>query len=93
MLLKHMEQRDIRDIPSCMVCRLFPSSLFIIVLTISEGGFVSGRRKTGTGLLGVVYQPLTWSIVVLSIAAVLYISAVFLTWYAHKQMIRMQLNS
>ena len=29
-------------------------------------------------------SPLTWSIVVLSLAAVLYISAVFLTWYANK---------
>ncbi|WP_337020500.1 cytochrome d ubiquinol oxidase subunit II, partial [Oceanobacillus massiliensis] len=29
-------------------------------------------------------SPLTWAIVVLSIAAVLYISAVFLTWYAFK---------
>ena len=29
-------------------------------------------------------SPLTWSIVVLSITAVLYISAVFLTWYANK---------
>ena len=29
-------------------------------------------------------SPLTWSIVVLSIVAVLYISAVFLTWYANK---------
>jgi cytochrome d ubiquinol oxidase subunit II len=28
-------------------------------------------------------SPLTWSIVVLSLTAVLYISAVFLTWYAH----------
>ena len=29
-------------------------------------------------------SPLTWAIVVLSIAATLYISAVFLTWYANK---------
>ena len=29
-------------------------------------------------------SPLSWSIVVLSLTAVLYISAVFLTWYAHQ---------
>lgn len=63
---------------------LIPASLSV-VLTISEGGYVE--------LVGDVPQldynalftsPLTWSIVVLSIVAVLYISAVFLTWYAHK---------
>ena len=29
-------------------------------------------------------SPLTWSIVLLSITAVLYISSVFLTWYANQ---------
>ncbi|WP_249870623.1 cytochrome d ubiquinol oxidase subunit II [Oceanobacillus saliphilus] len=63
---------------------LIPASLSI-VLTISEGGFVSiidGNPVLDYAAL--FTSPLTWSIVVLSIAAVLYISAVFLTWYANK---------
>ncbi|RLL44919.1 cytochrome d ubiquinol oxidase subunit II [Oceanobacillus piezotolerans] len=63
---------------------LFPASLSI-VLTISEGGFVyieEGNPKLDYQAL--FASPLTWAIVVLSIIAVLYISAVFLTWYANK---------
>lgn len=63
---------------------LIPAS-FSIVLTISEGGFVS--LVDGNPVLdywALFTSPLTWSIVVLSIIAVLYISAVFLTWYANK---------
>ena len=63
---------------------LLPASLSI-VLTISEGGFVEmvdGNPVLDYWLL--FTSPLTWSIVVLSIAATLYISAVFLTWYANK---------
>ncbi|KON86540.1 cytochrome D ubiquinol oxidase subunit II [Sporosarcina globispora] len=64
---------------------LFIPASLSIVLTISEGGFVS---ETSAGLeldyWALFTSPLTWSIVVLSIAAVLYISAVFLTWYANK---------
>ena len=63
---------------------LIPASLSI-VLTISEGGFiemVDGRPVLDYWLL--FTSPLTWSIVVLSISATLYISAVFLTWYANK---------
>lgn len=63
---------------------LIPASLSI-VLTISEGGFVTmvdGHPVLDYWLL--FSSPLTWSIVVLSIAATLYISAVFLTWYANK---------
>ncbi len=63
---------------------LIPASLSI-VLTISEGGFVEmvdGNPVLDYWLL--FTSPLTWSIVVLSIAATLYISAVFLTWYANK---------
>ncbi|QDP41751.1 cytochrome d ubiquinol oxidase subunit II [Radiobacillus deserti] len=61
---------------------LIPASLSI-VFTISEGGFIT----EGNGNLALEYwtlfsSPLTWSIVVLSLSAVLYISAVFLTWYA-----------
>lgn len=63
---------------------LLPASLSI-VLTISEGGFVDmvdGQPVLDYGAL--FTSPLTWSIVFLSIAATLYISAVFLTWYADK---------
>ncbi|MCG7337417.1 cytochrome d ubiquinol oxidase subunit II [Sporosarcina sp. ACRSM] len=63
---------------------LLPASLSI-VLTISEGGFVEmvdGKPVLDYWLL--FTSPLTWAIVVLSIAATLYISAVFLTWYANK---------
>lgn len=63
---------------------LIPASLSV-VLTISEGGFVS--LENGQPVLNYIHlftSTLTWSIFVLAIAAVLYISAVFLTWYAHK---------
>lgn len=64
---------------------LFIPASLSIVLTISEGGFVS--IVDGNPVLdywALFTSPLTWSIVVLSIVAVLYISAVFLTWYASK---------
>jgi len=63
---------------------LVPAALSI-VLTISEGGFIS--IVDGNPVLDYVAlfkSPLTWSIVVLSIVAVLYISAIFLTWYSSK---------
>lgn len=63
---------------------LIPAALSI-VLTISEGGFVEmveGKPVLDYWLL--FTSPLTWAIVVLSIASTLYISAVFLTWYASK---------
>lgn len=63
---------------------LIPASLSV-VFTISEGGFVdivNGQPKLDYSAL--FQSPLTWSIVVLSIIAVLYISSVFLTWYAWK---------
>ncbi|MGG1661115.1 cytochrome d ubiquinol oxidase subunit II [Brevibacillus sp. NRS-1366] len=63
---------------------LIPASLSV-VLTISEGGFVSLENgEPVLDYLGLFTSPLTWSIVVLAIAGVLYISAVFLTWYADK---------
>ncbi len=63
---------------------LLPASLSI-VLTISEGGFVSlVDNKPVLDYIALFINPLTWSIVLLSITAVLYISAVFLTWYANK---------
>ncbi|AXI00051.1 cytochrome d ubiquinol oxidase subunit II [Sporosarcina sp. PTS2304] len=63
---------------------LLPASLSI-VLTISEGGFV--ELIDGQPVLDywkLFTSPLTWAIVVLSLAATLYISAAFLTWYANK---------
>ncbi|MGG3467922.1 cytochrome d ubiquinol oxidase subunit II [Neobacillus pocheonensis] len=64
---------------------LFIPASLSIVLTISEGGFVK-MNKAGPQLdyWALFTSPLSWSIVVLSLTAVLYISAVFLTWYAHK---------
>lgn len=63
---------------------LFIPASLSIVLTISEGGFV--RMENSGPVLdywALFTSPLVWSIVVLSLTAVLYISAVFLTWYAH----------
>ncbi|MEK9199708.1 cytochrome d ubiquinol oxidase subunit II [Ureibacillus sp. 179-F W5.1 NHS] len=63
---------------------LIPASLSV-VFTISEGGFV--EMVNGQPVLdywALYTSPLSWSIVLLSISAVLYISAVFLTWYAWK---------
>ncbi|WP_058307080.1 cytochrome d ubiquinol oxidase subunit II [Gracilibacillus massiliensis] len=63
---------------------LIPASLSI-VLTISEGGFITeSANSLSLNYAALFTSPLTWSIVVLSLASVLYISAVFLTWYANK---------
>lgn len=64
---------------------LFIPASLSVVLTISEGGFVT-LNEVGPQLdyAALFTSPLAWSIVVLSITAVLYISAVFLTWYANK---------
>jgi cytochrome bd ubiquinol oxidase subunit II len=57
---------------------------FSIVLTISEGGFITiGEYGPVLHYWTLFTSPMTWSIVLLSITAVLYISAVFLTWYSH----------
>ena len=63
---------------------LIPASLSV-VLAIAQGGFVS--IENGNPVLdytGLFTSPLSWSIVVLALVAVLYISAVFLTWYSDK---------
>lgn len=63
---------------------LIPASLSI-VLVIAQGGFVS--IEDGNPMLNystLFTSPLAWSVVVLAVIAVLYISAVFLTWYADK---------
>lgn len=63
---------------------LIPASLSV-VFTISEGGFVDiVNERPVLDFWSLYTSPLSWSIVLLSIAAVLYISAVFLTWYAWK---------
>ncbi|QGH35344.1 cytochrome d ubiquinol oxidase subunit II [Gracilibacillus salitolerans] len=63
---------------------LIPASLSI-VLTISEGGFIKeGNNELTLQYASLFSSPLTWSIVILSLTSILYISAVFLTWYANK---------
>ncbi|WP_146549817.1 cytochrome d ubiquinol oxidase subunit II [Rummeliibacillus suwonensis] len=63
---------------------LIPAALSV-VLTISEGGFVTVIDDQPILDYGALFtSSLTWSIVVLALAAVLYISATFLTWYANK---------
>lgn len=61
---------------------VLPASLSI-VLAISAGGFIemgeSGPMLSSRSLL---LSPFAWSVVALSLVSVLYISAVFLTWYA-----------
>ncbi|ALS79390.1 MULTISPECIES: cytochrome d ubiquinol oxidase subunit II [Planococcus] len=55
------------------------------VLAMSEGGFI--QLDNGQPYLdywALFTSPLMWSIVVLSLTAVLYISSVFLTWYSSK---------
>lgn len=63
---------------------LFIPASLSVVLTISEGGFVN-MTELGPQLDygALLTSPLAWAIVVLSVTAVLYISSVFLTWYAH----------
>jgi len=61
---------------------LIPAS-FTTVLTISEGGFISLEN----GNVSLLYKELftsaySWSVVLLAIVSVLFISASFLTWYA-----------
>ncbi|MCM3567421.1 cytochrome d ubiquinol oxidase subunit II [Neobacillus mesonae] len=64
---------------------LFIPASLSIVLTISEGGFVQLERSGPVlDYWSLFTSPLSWSIVVLSLTSVLYISAVFLTWYSQK---------
>lgn len=63
---------------------LIPASLST-VLTISEGGFL---QKDGNKVVFLAEKLLTssysWSVVILAIVSVLFISASFLTYYAHR---------
>ncbi|MGE8001030.1 cytochrome d ubiquinol oxidase subunit II [Lysinibacillus sp. NPDC093190] len=64
---------------------LFIPASLSIVLTISEGGFVKiVNEEPHLQFAKLFTNPLTWSIVLLSIVAVLYISAVYLTWYGKR---------
>jgi len=63
---------------------LLPASLSV-VFAIAGGGYVYIVEGQPVLNYWTLYtSTFAWSIVVLSIAAVLYISAVFLTWYANK---------
>lgn len=64
---------------------LFIPASLSVVLVISEGGFVTITNGGPELDYWVLFtSPLSWSIVLLSLTSVLYISAVFLTWYAQK---------
>jgi len=64
---------------------LFIPASFSTVLTISEGGFID---ETSQGLVfhadRLFMSPYSWSVVFLAIVSILFISASFLTYYAHK---------
>ncbi|KZE70443.1 cytochrome D ubiquinol oxidase subunit II [Paenibacillus elgii] len=63
---------------------LIPASLST-VLTISEGGFIEERGGEVLFLWPkLLASPYSWSVVLLAIVSVLYISAMFLTYYAAK---------
>jgi cytochrome d ubiquinol oxidase subunit II len=63
---------------------LIPASLST-VLTISEGGYIAQQGDDIVFLAEKLWQsPYSWSVVVLALVSVLYISAMFLTYYAHK---------
>ncbi|MFZ4453803.1 cytochrome d ubiquinol oxidase subunit II [Salibacterium aidingense] len=63
---------------------LIPAS-FTIVLTISEGGYLDVSDGLVTLLLGELFTSMySWSVVVLAVVSVLFISASFLTYYAFK---------
>ncbi|WP_108669864.1 cytochrome d ubiquinol oxidase subunit II [Peribacillus acanthi] len=63
---------------------LIPAALST-ALTISEGGFIEERGDQVIFLAGkLMTSPYSWSVVYLSIVSVLFISASFLTFYAHR---------
>lgn len=63
---------------------LIPAALSV-VLAISEGGFITIIDDNPVLDYAALFtSSLTWSIVLLALAAILYISATFLTWYANK---------
>lgn len=63
---------------------LIPASLSV-VLTISEGGFITVENEQVLMDYGALFSSFySWTVVVLAIVSVLYISACFLTFYAYK---------
>ncbi|GGC80061.1 cytochrome D ubiquinol oxidase subunit II [Thalassobacillus devorans] len=63
---------------------LIPASLST-ALTISEGGFIEETAEGVHLLTGeLLTSPYSWSVVFLAIVSVLYISAAFLSFYAHR---------
>lgn len=56
------------------------------VLTISEGGYINVLENGEVEFLAkkLLTSPYSWSVVLLAIVSVLYISAMFLSYYAHK---------
>ena len=63
---------------------LIPAALST-ALTISEGGFLEDT-KNGVHLIysELLSSPYSWSVIFLAIVSVLYISSMFLTYYAHR---------
>lgn len=63
---------------------LIPAAL-TIVLTLSEGGYIV-QTPAGVQLQyrALFFSPYSWSVVLLAIVSVLYISAMFLTFYADR---------
>ncbi|WLR47101.1 cytochrome d ubiquinol oxidase subunit II [Halobacillus litoralis] len=63
---------------------LIPASLST-ALTISEGGYIEETANGVQLLYGeLISSPYSWSVVFLAIVSVLYISAMFLTYYANR---------
>ncbi|MFC3884282.1 cytochrome d ubiquinol oxidase subunit II [Bacillus songklensis] len=63
---------------------LIPASLST-ALTISEGGFIEKRGENVVFLAKELFTNFySWSVVILAIVSVLFISASFLTYYAHR---------
>lgn len=64
---------------------LFIPASLATALTISEGGFIHETGGTITFDAGSLFtSPYSWSVVFLAIVSILYISAGFLTFYAHR---------
>ncbi|MCS7462558.1 cytochrome d ubiquinol oxidase subunit II [Paenibacillus doosanensis] len=64
---------------------LFIPASLSIVLTISEGGYIEERGGQVVLQYGRLFtSPYAWSVVILSLVSILFISASFLTYYADK---------
>lgn len=64
---------------------LFIPAALSTVLTISEGGYIVHEGDRIVFLFGKLFtSPYSWSVVLLALVSVLYISAMFLTYYADR---------